>query len=143
MPHLEGWALTGDMLYVPGVGHHEVQVVDRRTWEVVKRIPVAGQPVFAVARPDTRQIWVTLAFPDNDTVQIIDTRSLQVIKTMKPGKAVLHLEFTPRGEAVWVPVRDQNKIVVYDTESFEAVGAIPAEKPSGVFFTTRAARIGM
>lgn len=143
MPHLEGWALAGDRLFVPGVGHHEVLVVDRRTWSVTGRIPVAGQPVFAVARPDSRQVWVTFAFPDNDTVQVIDTHLLSVIKTLKPGKAVLHLEFTPRGEAVWVPVRDQDKVVVFDTATLEAASELPAERPSGVFFAIRAARIGM
>ena len=35
-------------------------------WQEVGRIPVHGQPVFAVARPDGRQVWVNFAHPDND-----------------------------------------------------------------------------
>ena len=41
-------------------------------WKQVGRIPVHGQPVFVMARPDGRQVWVNFAFPDNDTVQVID-----------------------------------------------------------------------
>ena len=37
------------------------------TWQQVARIPVRGQPVFVMARPDGRQVWVNFAFPDNDT----------------------------------------------------------------------------
>ena len=32
MPHLEGWAVAGEKLFVPAVGRHEVLVLDRRTW---------------------------------------------------------------------------------------------------------------
>ncbi|HEY9150334.1 MAG TPA: cytochrome D1 domain-containing protein, partial [Gammaproteobacteria bacterium] len=52
MPHLEGWAMAQDYAFVPGVGQHEVLVIDRGSWELVKRIPVHGQPVFVMARPD-------------------------------------------------------------------------------------------
>ena len=39
------------------------------------RIAVHGQPVFVMARPDGRQVWVNFAHPDNDTVQVIDVQS--------------------------------------------------------------------
>ena len=55
---------------------------------------------------------------------------------------MLHLEFTPRGEAVWISARDDNKVVVYDTASFAKLAELPAESPSGIFFTSRAHRIG-
>jgi protein NirF len=58
MPHLEGWAQAGELLFFPAVGRHELLVVDARDWREVGRIPVHGQPVFAVARPDGRQVWV-------------------------------------------------------------------------------------
>lgn len=143
MPHLEGWAKAGDFLFLPAVGRHEVLVVDSRTWAEVGRIKVHGQPVFAVARPDGRQVWVNFAHPLNDTVQVIDVQSLQLIHEMKPGKAVLHMEFTPRGENVWISVRDADEVHVYDTRSFKRIGMLKAGKPSGIFFTARANRIGL
>jgi protein NirF len=143
MPHLEGWAVAGDKLFIPSVGHHEVEVIDYQTWEAIGHIPVHGQPVFVMARPDGRQVWVNYAVPDNDTVQVIDVPTQRIIKTLTPGPAVLHMEFTPRGEEVWISVRDQDRIDVYDTASFARVATLPADKPSGIFFTSRAHKIGL
>lgn len=142
MPHLRGWAVAGRHAYLPAIGRHEVLVVDTESWTEVARIPVGGQPVFAMARPDGRQVWVNFAVPDYDRVQVIDTLTRQVVKTLEPGKAVLHMEFTPRGEAVWISSRDANRVSVYDTRSFEPLATLPLDAPSGVFFTSRAARMG-
>jgi protein NirF len=143
MPHLEGWAVAGNLAFVPAVGRHEVLVIDMSSWQQAGRIEVHGQPIFVMARPDGRQVWVNFALPDNDTIQVIDTQSLSVIKQLKPGKGVLHMEFEPRGEEVWLSVRDENRVEVYDTASFERKASMPANKPSGIFFSARAHRIGL
>ncbi len=143
MPHLEGWAVAGDLAFVPAVGRHEVLVINMRTWQEAARIKVHGQPIFVMARPDGRQVWVNFALPDNDTIQVIGTQTLAVIRQLKPGKGVLHMEFEPRGEEVWLSVRDENRVEVYDTATFERKASIPATKPSGIFFTARAHRIGL
>jgi protein NirF len=143
MPHLEGWASAGEVLVLPAVGRHELLVVDRRTWQEVDRIAVHGQPVFAVARPDGRQVWVNFAHPGSAVVQVIDVPSRQIVRELRPGPAVLHLEFTPRGEQVWLSVRDADRVEVYDTRTFERLAALEADKPSGIFLTARAHRIGL
>ncbi|MBL6933607.1 MAG: protein nirF, partial [Rhodospirillales bacterium] len=143
MPHLEGWAVAGGHAFVPAVGHHSVLVVDMATWQEVARIPVHGQPVFVMARPDGRQVWVNFSVPRNDTVQIIDVESMKLVKTLTPGKGVLHMEFTPRGEEVWMSVRDKDMLQVYDTATTEILKELPALKPSGIFFTARAHRTGL
>jgi protein NirF len=143
MPHLRGWAVAGREAWLPAVGRHEVLVVDTARWEEVARVPVAGQPVFAMARPDGRQVWVNFALPDYHQVQVIDTVTRKVVRTLEPGKAVLHMEFTPRGEAVWISSRDANHVSVIDTASFETLARLPVQEPSGIFFTARAGRIGL
>ncbi len=143
MPHLEGRALIGDYWFLPAVGRHELLVIDRRDWKVVRKIPVDGQPVFVIPRPDERQVWVNFALPDNGKIEVIDTHDLGVVKRLNPGKAVLHMEFTPKGEDVWVSVRDDDRVVVYDTETFREVARLPVDKPSGIFFTARAHRLGL
>ena len=142
MPHLRGWAVAGRHAYLPAIGRHEVLVVDTETWQEVARIPVAGQPVFVIARPDGRQVWVNFAVPDYHKVQVIDTLTNAIVRTLEPGKAVLHMEFTPRGEAVWISSRDANHVSVIDTASFATLATLPLPSPSGVFFTSRAARMG-
>jgi protein NirF len=142
MPHLRGWAIANGRAYLPGVGRHEVLVVELASWRPVARIPVQGQPIFVMARPDGRQVWVNFAFPKNNAVQVVDTMKNEVVRTLEPGRAVLHMEFTPRGESVWISARDDHRIVVYDTRTLEPVASLPADNPSGIFFTARAARIG-
>jgi protein NirF len=143
MPHLEGWAMADGHAFFPAIGRPEVLVAAEGSWKEVDRIKVHGQPVFVMARPDGRQIWVNFAFPDNDTIQVIDVPSRKIVKTLKPGPAVLHMEFTPRGEEVWLSVRDDNKVIMYDTATFAEKGSLPVRKPSGIFFTARAHRIGL
>ena len=142
MPHLRGWAVAGRHAYLPAMGRHEVLVVDTQSWQEVGRIPVAGQPVFVMARPDGRQVWVNFSVPDYDRVQVIDTPSRQVVATLTPGKAVLHMEFTPRGEAVWISSRDDDRVSVIDTQTLQTLARLELEAPSGIFFTSRAARLG-
>ncbi|UPL22924.1 cytochrome D1 domain-containing protein [Alcaligenes faecalis] len=142
MPHLRGWSLAGQDLFLPAIGRHEVLVASTVNWQEKTRIPVHGQPVFVMAQPDGHQVWVNFAFPDNDKVQVIDVATLEVVQTLDVGKAVLHMEFTPRGEAVWISARDDNKVSVYDTHNFKRLDSLDIQHPSGVFFTHRSGRIG-
>jgi len=142
MPHLRGWAIAGGRAYLPAIGRHEVLVVDTASWQEVGRIPVKSQPVFVMARPDGRQIWVNFAFPDNGWLQVIDPLTQQVSATLQPGQAILHLEFSAKGEQVWVSARDDNAVLVFDTASQRLLQTLPARSPSGIFFTQRAFRMG-
>lgn len=142
MPHLRGWAAAGRYLFLPAIGRHEVLVLDRVDWSEAARIAVRGQPVFAVVQPGGRRVWVNFALPHNDAVQVIDVDAMKVVKELRPGRAVLHLEFTPRGEQAWVSSRDDNAVAVYDTASYAELARLPADKPSGIFLTSRAAMTG-
>ncbi len=143
MPHLEGWAIAGNFAFVPAVGRHEVLVINTLDWTEAGRIKVHGQPIFVMARPDGRNVWVNFAVPNNDTLQIIDTQSLNIIKTLTPGKGVLHMEFEPRGGQVWASIRDEDRLAIFNTDTFEELITFEARKPSGIFFTSRAHRIGL
>jgi protein NirF len=142
MPHLRGWAIAGHRAYLPAVGRHEVLIVDTDTWQEVGRLAVKGQPVFVIARPDGREVWVNFAIPDNGWVQVFSTESGQLLDTLAPGHAVLHMEFTPRGGEVWISARDDDRVLVYDTRTRQTVASLAATSPSGILFTARANRIG-
>ncbi len=143
MPHLEGWANSEQYFYIPGVGHHEVLLIDKPGFQITKRIKTYGQPVFVMASPTEREIWVNFAHPKNDKIQIIDARTNQISKTFEAGKGILHMEFSSRGETVWVSVRDENRIDIYDTACDCVVKSLSADKPSGIFMTHRAHQIGL
>ncbi|WP_432472640.1 cytochrome D1 domain-containing protein [Amphritea sp. HPY] len=143
MPHLEGWAMAGGRAFVPAVGRHEVLILDTNTWQEVGRIPVLGQPVFVMARPDGRQIWVNFAHPDNSNIQVFDSETLEQLVHLKPGPGVLHMEFAPRGEKVWMSVRDSHEIHLYNTDTFQLLTKLSLPSPSGIFMTARAHKIGL
>jgi protein NirF len=143
MPHLQGWAFSAGQFALPAVGRHEVLWVNRDSLENIATTPVHGQPVFIIAQPASPYVWVNFATPLNDTIQVIDSRSHAVVATLKPGKAVLHMEFAPRGAEVWVSARDDNKVLIYDTLSREKKGELEAQAPSGIFFTARAHQPGL
>lgn len=142
MPHLRGWSIAGGRAYLPAIGRHEVLVVDTGTWQEVGRIEVRSQPVFAMARPDGREIWVNFAFPENGWVQVIDTVTGKVTDTLQPGRGILHMEFLSKGHEIWLSARDDDKVVIYDTATKKQIGGFDSASPSGIFFTTRAARTG-
>ena len=143
MPHLQSWAFAEGQYALPAVGRHEVLWVDRDSLAQVAATPVHGQPVFIIEQPASPYVWVNFATPLNDTVQVIDSRSHEVVATLTPGKAILHMEFAPRGAEVWMSARDDNKVVIYDTRTREKLGEVAAEAPSGIFFTARAHQTGL
>jgi protein NirF len=96
MPHLRGWAVAGRHAWLPAIGRHEVLVVDTETWNEVARVPVAGQPVFVMAQPDGRQVWVNFAVPDYHRVQVIDTLTRRVVRTLEPGTKCTSRAFARR-----------------------------------------------
>ncbi|HMM07852.1 MAG TPA: cytochrome D1 domain-containing protein [Paracoccus solventivorans] len=143
MPHLQGWTLAGATYALPAVGLHQVLWADAASGQETGRTDVAGQPVFVTARPDGRELWVNFAPPDNGKVQVIDSMTHEVKQTLEPGKGVLHMEFTPRGREVWMSARDDDRVVIYDSRTYEKLGEIEAKAPSGIFFTVRAHRTGL
>ena len=143
MPHPQSWAFTEGQYALPAVGRHEILWVDRDSQETVATTPVHGQPVFIIAQPASPYVWVNFATPLNDTVQVVDSRTHEVVATLTPGKAILHMEFAPRGAEVWISSRDDNKVLIYDTRTREKVAEIEAEAPSGIFFTARAHQTGL
>jgi protein NirF len=143
MPHLEGWTVAGNQTFVPAVGQHRVLVMDSQNWRQTAAIDVAGQPIFVMARPDARQIWVNFAHPDNHRVQVIDSETHEIIADLEPGPAVLHMEFTARGDQLWLTVRDGEEIQVWDPYTLKLLKRLPAHSPSGIFFSSRAHETGL
>ncbi|MFN4192777.1 MAG: cytochrome D1 domain-containing protein [Tabrizicola sp.] len=143
MPHLQSWAFAEGQYALPAVGRHAVLWVDRDSLDQTATTEVAGQPVFIIEQPASPYVWVNFALPDNDKVQVIDSRSHAVVATLTPGKAILHMEFAPRGAEVWLSARDDDKVVIYDTITRGKVGEIAAKAPSGIFFTARAHQTGL
>ena len=143
MPHFEGWASAGDELFLPAVGRHELLVVDKRTWKEAGRIPVAGQPVFAVARPGGRQVWVNFAHPDNGSVQVVDVpKRARSSPRWSPARRSCTSSSRRAASRPGSPPGTTIRCWSTTSETLTVASRIAARKPSGIFFTARANRIG-
>ena len=76
-------------------------------------------------------------------IQVIDLKTLEVVKALNPGKGATHPQFTPKGDAVYISLMDDDKVVVYNPLTFEKIKEFPAKRPSGIFSTERAHKFGM
>jgi protein NirF len=144
IPHLAGWVVSGDEIYAPVIGGAGLAVIDKKALKVNKTIKLRGFPVFSITAPDSKTIWVNYVMGDfHDTVDVIDTRSKEVVKTLKPGPGIYHMQFTPKGEAVYISSNGSDKVFVYDTRTYGLIKEIPVKKPSGVFCSDRAHKFGL
>ncbi|MBI5642677.1 MAG: protein nirF [Deltaproteobacteria bacterium] len=147
IPHLESWAITSGLAFVPAFGEKRVIVYSLKDWSIVKSIPISGTGLFVVARPGGREVWVdNVGAPgskEERLVEIIDVDGLYVKKTIDVGTGAIDPQFTPKGEAVYISVRDENKVAVYDTDSCKLIKEIPLNKPSGIFSSDRASKFGL
>src|SRR6266550_116828 len=112
-PHGVATAPDGSRIYVSEQADRTLTVVDGKTLQVTKRIPLSGNPNLVDITPDGRWIYVAIALTYDDYsefpqikanpsggVDVIDTASLEKIKTI-PIKGGIHdLNVTPDGKYV-------------------------------------------
>lgn len=143
IPHLKGWALAGDLAFLPALKREVALVYSTRDWTPLPPVPISGTALYTVVRPDRRQVWVDIVGKNGDLVDVIDVESMRVVKTLNPGPGATHPQFTPKGDAAYVSLMDGGKVLVYDTATFKVIKEFPAQRPSGIFFADRASRFGM
>ncbi len=144
LPHMASWAVAGDSVYVPLVGEERLVVLDRKTWEFKQSIPVRGHPVYSVRSPTEREIWVSFSGEGDDAwIDVIDTTTQKVTKSIEVGRRVYHMDFTPRGGYVLVSANADDKLVLVDTSTYSIVDRQTLSSPSGIFGIWRAFRIGL
>ncbi|MEW6775064.1 MAG: cytochrome D1 domain-containing protein [Bdellovibrionota bacterium] len=143
MPHMEAWAISGDDVYVPLVGEKRLAVLDRRTWVFQRSVPVRGNPVYVTMSPTQRELWVTFSGSEDDRfIEVIDTETSKVTRTIEAGKKIYHLVFSPRGDEVYVSANQDNRFLVFDASSKRLKREFHVESPSGIFGPWRAYQIG-
>ncbi|UCH52727.1 MAG: c-type cytochrome [Pseudomonadota bacterium] len=141
LPHLASgitWK-RGDrtVLATPNLKQGVVSVIDMEDWKTIKRIETLGPGFFMRSHEKTCCAWVdNFMSPRKDTIQVIDKKTLEVVKTLTPapGKTAAHVEFTRDGKYALVSVWEMDgALVVYDATSFKEVKRLPMKKPSGKY----------
>jgi len=89
-----------------------------KSFKFIKNIEVKGLPVFTSLSPDRKYLAVTFSGRDFPTIQIIDTKSLKVIKSFKFNGKVLHVRWLKSDNSLYVSVNDANQISVINTKDW-------------------------
>jgi mono/diheme cytochrome c family protein len=141
LPHLGSgitWQWQGrPVMATPHLRGGRVSVIDMTEWKVIKSIETKGPGFFMRGHENSPYVWVDVFFgPNRDLMHIIDKRSLEIVKTVKPapGKTAAHVEFTRDGSHALVSIWDMaGALVVYDAKTLQEVKRIPMVKPSGKY----------
>jgi len=133
VPHFGFWSISKDKIFIPAVGDNKVMVYDNN-FTFIKNIEMKGLPVFTSLSPDQKYIAVTFSGKDFPTIQIVDTKSLKIIKTFTFKGKVLHLRWSTLFPDLYVSVNDANEVDVINTNKWFLEREIyQVEHPSGIF----------
>jgi protein NirF len=99
-----------------------------------KSLPTRGPGLFIRANPDSRYVWVDVAFGEWwDDIVVFDRDTLEIVETLQPGKRSIHPEFTKDAKYVYVSAWNEDKVIVYDANTLEIVTEFEAKTPTGIF----------
>src|ERR1017187_7776886 len=134
-------APDGSRIYISEEATNTLTVIDGKTLKVTKSIALSGNPNLADITPDGRFIYVAIALTYDDLsefpkvkanlsggVDVIDTQSLQKVKTIAMKGGVHDLNVTPDGKFVIVGNArggQANVMTVVDTKTNEIAWALP------------------
>ena len=133
VPHFGFWSIGGGYVFIPAVGDNKV-LVYTPDFKFVKSIETEGLPVFSALSPDKKYLAVTFSGKKFPVIQIIDTKTLKVIKRFKFNGKVLHVRWSNIRPNLYVSVNDANTVAVLNTKKWYLSREIfDIKKPSGIF----------
>ncbi len=113
-----------------------VSVWDLDKMELVKQIPVSGGTESPAAHANAPYVAVDIITKDRRarTIQLIDKKSLEVVKTLDVGGHAYFPEYSADGKFLYVSAGYAgDEVVVYDSFSLKKVGSVQMESPAGIF----------
>ncbi len=133
VPHFGFWSIGGGHVFIPAVGDNKVLVYDPE-FNFIKNITTEGLPVFTSLSPDKKYLAVTFSGKKFPVIQIVDTKTLKIIKRFEFNGKVLHVRWSKTNPNLYVSVNDANKIAVLNTKEWYLSKEIfQVKKPSGIF----------
>ncbi|PYS06046.1 MAG: hypothetical protein DMG12_05375 [Acidobacteria bacterium] len=128
-PHMVMMSPDGRYVVTGGTRANKAYIIDTRTLELVKIIPVDIAPEHLAFSPDGR--WYYQGNPEGDSISVIDMVSLTKIKTISGFVEPLNVTFTPDGSKAYVGNYGAHWVGVVDVRRHELLKKIQiAEVPS-------------
>jgi YVTN family beta-propeller protein len=129
-PHMVMMSPDGRYVVTGGTRANKAFVIDVRTLQVVKVIPVDIAPEHLSFSPDSR--WYYQGNPEGDSISVIDMQSLTKIKTISGLVEPLNVTFLPDGSKAYVGNYGAHWIGVIDVRRHELLKKIQIADMPGV-----------
>ena len=128
-PHMVMMSPDGRYVVTGGTRANKAFIIDTKTLQLVKVIPVDIAPEHLSFSPDSR--WYYQGNPDGDSISVIDMQSLSKIKTIPGFVEPLNVTFTPDGSKAYVGNYGAHWVGVIDVRRHELlkkiqVGSMPS-----------------
>src|SRR5512139_1186788 len=128
-PHMVMLSPDGRYVVTGGPRANKAFIIDTKTLQLVKTIPVDIAPEHLAFSPDSR--WYYQGNPDGDSISVIDMQSLSKIKTIPGFVEPLNVTFLPDGTKAYVGNYGAHWVGVIDVRRHELlkkiqVGNVPA-----------------
>jgi YVTN family beta-propeller protein len=129
-PHMVMMSPDGRYVVTGGTRANKSYIIDAKTLELVKVIPVDIAPEHLAFSPDSR--WYYQGNPEGDSVSVIDMVSLTKIKTIPGLVEPLNFTFLADGSKVYVGNYGAHWVGVIDVRRHELIKKIPIGEVPGV-----------
>jgi YVTN family beta-propeller protein len=120
-------APDGTRIYISDEAASTLDVVDAKTLEVTKRIPLSGHPNNISVTPNGRSVYVAIAQAPGG-LDVIDTASLTNVKTIRTKGTIHNPYVTPDGKYVVAGSIPAKAVSVVDTATNEVAWVIQMDR---------------
>ena len=132
-PHMVMMSPDGRYVVTGGTRANKAYIIDARTLELVKSIPVDIAPEHLAFSPDSR--WYYQGNPEGDSISVIDMNSLTKVKTINGLAEPLNVTFLPDGSKAYVGNYGAHWVGVIDVKRHELMKRIqiaPVQSRAGL-----------
>src|SRR5712691_105715 len=129
-PHMVMMSPDGRYVVTGGTRANKAYIIDARTLQLVKVIPVDIAPEHLAFSPDGR--WYYQGNPEGDSISVIDMVSLTKIKTIPGLVEPLNVTFSPDGAKAYVGNYGAHWVGVIDVRRHELLKKIQIAEVPGV-----------
>jgi YVTN family beta-propeller protein len=129
-PHMVMMSPDGRYVVTGGTRANKSYIIDAKTLELVKVIPVDIAPEHFAFSPDSR--WYYQGNPEGDSISVIDMVSLTKIKTIPGLVEPLNTVFLPDGSKAYVGNYGAHWVAVIDVRRHELIKKIQVAAVPGI-----------
>ncbi len=119
-------AALADRIFVSNEKDNSIAVLDGKTLQIVKTVPVGARPRGIVLSKDGKSLYICAS--DADRIEVLDLGSLTVTRRLPSGPDPEFFTQSPDGKTLYVSNENDNMVSVVDIGE----GRIQSEIPVGI-----------